>query len=50
MSSPITQQPVVFRGNGYPTSDGRPIAETDLHRDLMVDLIETSRTGSPPTP
>jgi Uma2 family endonuclease len=25
----------------YPTSDGRPIAETDLHRDLMVDLIQT---------
>jgi Uma2 family endonuclease len=27
----------------YPTSDGKPIAETDLHRDLMVDLIETLR-------
>jgi Uma2 family endonuclease len=27
--------------NGYPTSDGRPMAETDLHRDLMLDLIET---------
>jgi Uma2 family endonuclease len=25
----------------YPTSDMRPIAETDLHRDLMVDLIKT---------
>jgi Uma2 family endonuclease len=25
----------------YPTSDGRPMAETDLHRDLMLDLIET---------
>lgn len=25
----------------YPTSDGRPMAETDLHRDLMVDLIQT---------
>ncbi len=23
----------------YPTSDGRPMAETDLHRDLMFDLI-----------
>jgi Uma2 family endonuclease len=23
----------------YPTSDGRPMAETDLHRDLMVDVI-----------
>jgi Uma2 family endonuclease len=25
----------------YPTSDGRPMAETDDHRDLMVELIET---------
>src|SRR5262245_19352317 len=27
--------------NDYPTSDGRPMAETDLHRDLMAALIET---------
>ena len=25
----------------YPTSDGRPMAETDVHRDDMVDLIGT---------
>lgn len=25
----------------YPTSDGRPMAETDIHRDGMFDLIET---------
>lgn len=25
----------------YPTSDGQPMAETDVHRDQMVDLIET---------
>ncbi|MBI4606479.1 MAG: Uma2 family endonuclease [Planctomycetes bacterium] len=25
----------------YPTSDGRPMGETDLHRDDMVDAIET---------
>jgi Uma2 family endonuclease len=25
----------------YPTSDGRPMAETDLHRCLMMDLIQT---------
>jgi Uma2 family endonuclease len=25
----------------YPTSDGKPMAETDWHRDLMVALIET---------
>jgi Uma2 family endonuclease len=27
--------------NGYPTSDGKPMAETDWHRDLMLELIET---------
>lgn len=27
--------------NDYPTSDGKPMAETDLHRDLMNELIET---------
>ena len=26
--------------NTYPTSDGKPMAETDLHRDLMLQLIE----------
>jgi Uma2 family endonuclease len=25
----------------YPTSDGKPMAETDFHRDLMVELIDT---------
>jgi Uma2 family endonuclease len=25
----------------YPTSDGKPMAETDFHRDLMLALIET---------
>jgi len=25
----------------YPTSDGRPMAETDLHRAIMMDVIET---------
>src|SRR5437016_3687010 len=25
----------------YPTSDGRPMAETDIHRQDMMDLIET---------
>ncbi len=23
----------------YPESDGQPMAETDVHRDLMIDLI-----------
>ncbi len=27
----------------YPTSDGKPMAETDVHRDDMLDLIETLR-------
>jgi Uma2 family endonuclease len=27
--------------NDYPTSDGRPMAETDHHRKLMTDLIQT---------
>lgn len=25
----------------YPTNDGRPTGETDLHRDLMATTIET---------
>ncbi len=29
--------------NSYPTSDGKPMAETDWHRDLMVLLIEMLR-------
>jgi Uma2 family endonuclease len=36
--------------NDYPTSDGKPMAETDWHRDLMLDLIETLKlfyAGSP---
>lgn len=28
------------RTNSYPTSDGRPVAETDFHRKLMMALIE----------
>jgi Uma2 family endonuclease len=27
--------------NDYPTSDGKPMAETDWHRDLMNELIQT---------
>ncbi len=25
----------------YPTSDGRPMAETDFHRELMTDMVAT---------
>lgn len=32
--------PAVER-NGYPTSDGKPMAETERHRDLMLELIKT---------
>jgi Uma2 family endonuclease len=31
----------VLREVDYPTGDGKPMAETDVHRDLMVDLIQT---------
>jgi len=27
--------------NDYPTRDGKPMAESDLHRDLMAELIQT---------
>lgn len=30
--------------NNYPTSDGKPMAETDLHRDLINVLIETLKS------
>ena len=30
--------------NDYPTSDGKPMAETDWHRDLMMTLIQTLGT------
>ena len=34
----------------YPTSDGKPMAETDLHRDLMLALIETLKFWFAPKP
>jgi Uma2 family endonuclease len=36
----IIESPTILK-NGYPTSDGRPMAETDFHRQLMTALIET---------
>jgi Uma2 family endonuclease len=36
-----TRQATGERLVDYPTSDGRPMAETDLHRQDMVDVIET---------
>jgi Uma2 family endonuclease len=37
----IAPRPRTTRPVDYPTSDGKPMAETDLHRQDMVDLIET---------
>jgi Uma2 family endonuclease len=37
----MSTAPVPLRANDYPTSDGKPMAETDWHRDLMVALIAT---------
>ena len=37
LALPCTPSPVVT----YPESDGKPMAETDIHRDQMVYLIET---------
>ena len=28
----------------YPETDGKPMAETDIHRDLMIELIEQLKT------
>jgi Uma2 family endonuclease len=37
-----TVPPISTRAkNNYPTADGKPMAETDQHRDLMNRLIET---------
>jgi len=36
-----TQARPVFQEVIYPESDGKPMAETDLHRECMIDLIKT---------
>src|SRR5262245_15656801 len=36
--------------NGYPTSDGKPMAETDWHRDLMllpIQILKAYYAGQP---
>jgi Uma2 family endonuclease len=35
-----TPRSPVDRKVDYPTSDGKPMAETDVHRNLMIDLIQ----------
>ena len=39
MVTPTHSPAAVF----YPESDGQPMAETDVHRDLMIDLIAMLR-------
>ncbi len=34
-------RPTTNRTIDYPTGDGKPMAETDVHRDDMMDLIQT---------
>lgn len=34
-------KPRAHREIEYPTSDGKPMAETEVHRNLMMDLIQT---------
>jgi Uma2 family endonuclease len=34
----------------YPTSDGKPMAETEIHRDDMIDLIQTLQDHYAETP
>ena len=37
----LKAEKVLFPTNDYPTSDGKPMAETDLHRKLMAAVIDT---------
>jgi Uma2 family endonuclease len=34
----------------YPTGDGKPMAETEIHRDDMIDLIQTLQRHFAPVP
>jgi Uma2 family endonuclease len=45
---PIPRRP--RRGHGYPTSDGKPMAETERLRDLMLELIHTLKAFYAQTP
>jgi Uma2 family endonuclease len=37
----LTKMATISETANYPTSDGKPMAETDVHRDLMFDLIKS---------
>jgi Uma2 family endonuclease len=36
-----TRRPTAQRQIEYPTGDGKPMAETDIHRNVMIDLLQT---------
>ena len=38
------------RAIDYPTGDGKPMAETELHRNLMIELILTLQAFFLPRP
>ena len=38
---PMPYEPALEDDTDYPESDGQPMAETELHRDLMIDSILT---------
>jgi Uma2 family endonuclease len=37
----VIPRPTDYGNGGYPTSDGKPMAETERHRNLMMALIQT---------
>ena len=37
----VVEETRVLGNPDYPTTDGKPMAETDWHRNLMADLIQT---------
>ncbi len=39
----MSAMPLKFEEVEYPSSDGKPMAESDLHRDEMIDLIQALR-------
>ncbi|MCY2988296.1 MAG: Uma2 family endonuclease [Planctomycetota bacterium] len=43
IASPVTTNALLPHVD-YPTSDGKPMGETDLHRNVMVATIETLKT------
>ena len=46
----LIDRPAVLPDHAFPTSDGKPMAETDTHRRLMTDLIATLADHFAPRP